>query len=272
MKLFLAQMKPYLGNVNKNLILMETYIKKAVNQECSIIVFPELSLSGYLLEDLVSDVAITEIPKLLLEWSKEISIIFGAVELGKDYQLYNSSFYLEDGKLIHTHRKIYLPTYGMFDEGRYFKAGNEIKAFDTKYGRFGILICEDMWHSTSSYILAQDGATHIFVSSSSPARGFGEEFSIKKEWDSLNFSAAVSNGVFVTFVNRTGVEDGVSFWGGSKVFGPAGEKLNTAVLFKEEGIEVKLDKESLKRARITSPAKDEKISLVFKELSRIWRG
>lgn len=273
MKIYLAQMKPILGDINKNLEQMILHIKKGIEEEAQLVIFPELSLTGYLLEELVADVAIEKVPKELLELSKKVSIIFGAVESGADRYLYNSAFYIEDGELVHTHRKVYLPTYGMFDEGRYFKSGDKIRAFDTKFGRIGILICEDAWHQTSPFILAQDGATRVFILVNSPARAFKTEFGIEKEWDSICHSAAITNNIFVTMVNRVGVEDGVSFWGGSKIFAPTGDILGKCELFEEGSFLGELKETELRRARISSPvSKTENIPLVLKELSRIWEN
>ncbi len=273
MKLCLAQMKPYLGDVEKNLLKMVELIKESIEKKIDIIVFPELALTGYLLEDLVGHVAIKEVPSELLDLSKDISIIFGAVELGRDGYIYNSAYYLESGEMLFKYRKVYLPTYGMFDEGRYFKEGNEIKAFDTKHGRFGILICEDMWHPTSSFILAQDEVQHIFVLVSSPGRGLNNELEIKREWDSLIHSAAISNTIFMTMVNRVGIEDGISYWGGSQVVAPTGEKLAMASLFQEQSLIVEVKENLLVRTRLMSPiAKNEKLPLILKELKRIWGG
>ncbi|MGL5123008.1 MAG: nitrilase-related carbon-nitrogen hydrolase [Fusobacteriaceae bacterium] len=273
MKLCLAQMKPYLGNIEKNLLKMIELTKESIEKKMDIIVFPELALTGYLLEDLVGHVAIREVPKELLNLSEKISIMFGAVELGKDGYIYNSAYYLENGKMLFKHRKVYLPTYGMFDEGRYFKEGNEIKAFDTKYGRFGLLICEDMWHPTSSFILAQDSAQYIFVLVNSPGRGLDKELEIKKEWESLIHGAAISNSVFVTMVNRVGIEDGICYWGGSQVVTPIGEKIVIASLFKEECLNLEIKEDTLIRSRLASPiAKNEKLPLILKELKRIWCG
>ncbi len=271
MKVCLAQMKPCLGDIDKNLEIMMRSIEKAVEEKAELIVFPELSLTGYMLEDLVSDVAIKKIPEILLQCSKKISIIFGAVELGEDNYIYNSAFYLEDGKLVHTHRKVYLPTYGMFDEGRYFKAGNNIRSFNTKFGKIGMLICEDAWHQTSSFILAQDGATRVFILTNSPLRGLKAEMTIKAEWEAISLSAAVTNGIFVAMVNRVGIEDGVSFWGGSKIFAPTGEVLAQGEIFDNVEIFADLSEGYIRRARVSSPvAKGENLPLVLKELERIW--
>ncbi|MGL4403602.1 MAG: nitrilase-related carbon-nitrogen hydrolase [Fusobacteriaceae bacterium] len=273
MKIELAQYKPILGDVRKNLENIVEICRESIKIGNDIIVFPELALSGYLLEDLAFSTGMKEIPVELLELSKEISIVVGGVERSSDRYIYNSAYYLEDGKLLHTHRKVYLPTYGMFDEARYFKAGNSIRAFDTKFGKIGMLICEDMWHPTSTFILAQDGAEHVIVLTNSPARGLGDVMSIEEEWDSLLRSAAISNTIFITMVNRTGVEDGVSFWGGSRIYAPNGDRLLSMENFREYKENIKLDYNLIDRTRFSGGvAKNENIPLILKELNRVWKG
>ena len=244
MKLAVAQINPTLGNVEKNKIKMITYIESAIEKGVELVVFPELSLTGYLLEELTFDVA--GIPVEFYELSKKISILFGGIEESRDYYYYNSAFYLEDGKLQHTHRKIYLPTYGLFDEGRYLKSGNEVKAFDTKFGRFGILICEDAWHLSNPYLLSMDGADYVM-----------------KTYSKLLTS-------FYIFAHRVGYEDGVNFFGGSRVYSPNGDILGEAKVFEEDMIVVDLDKRNLRRARINNPVmRDEKPELVVRSLEKI---
>lgn len=271
MRVFLAQTKPTLGNVEKNLNQMTTIIKDQIGKS-DIVVFPELSLTGYLLEEMVFDVAIESVPKELLELSKKISIIFGAVELGKDMFHYNSAFYLEDGEIKHIHRKVYPPTYGLFDERRYFKAGERIEAFNTKFGRVGILICEDAFHQSSTYVLGQDGAEVVFMIANSPARLSSKGLGIKDGWDAICSSAALTNNYYIVRVNRVGIEDGVNFWGGSAVFSPSGEKLIELQEFEESWGKVELNRKNIIKERFSSSSiKDENVDLVLKELKRIKR-
>ena len=174
----LAQIKPKLGCVADNLTTIEEQIVKAREAGADLIVFPELALSGYFLKDLVPEAARRiDSPEIrrLIELSRSISIAIGFVEETDDYHFFNSALYLEDGAIRHLHRKVYLPTYGLFDEQRYLARGESFRAFDTKFGRFGMLICEDMWHLSASYILAMDGATTLICLSSSPARGIEGE-------------------------------------------------------------------------------------------------
>ena len=170
MRVHIEQMKPVLGDREKNLLKMLEAIDKGIANGEDLIVFPELCLNGYVLEDLVFETAIKDVPEILLEKSREISIIFGAVEMGEGDYPYNTLFYLEDGKVVYKHRKVYLANYGMFFEGRYFISGDKVRAFDTKFGRVAMVQGEDMMHQSVQFILAQDNAKYIFVSAAAPAR------------------------------------------------------------------------------------------------------
>jgi len=275
-KVALAQTKPYLGAVNKNKEMMVDNIKKAIENKTDLIVFPELALTGYNLKDMVPVVALwndeNEEMKELLELSKEISIIFGAVEEDKRHNFYNVAYYLEDGEIKKVHRKVYLPTYGMFDEKRYFAKGDKFRAFDTKFGRIGMLICEDAWHSSSSYILSRDGADYVFVLASSPARGIdeNEKLGSMRTWENMNRLYADLFNSYYIFVNRVGYEDGVNFWGGSEVIDPFGKVEGKAEYFEEKLLFVELERQKVRRARIYTPVlKDEDINLTIRELQRI---
>ena len=270
MNVFLAQMKPILGDTEKNLKKIVEIVEEQIGKGTEIVVFPELSLTGYLLEEMVYDVAIDKVPEILLELSKKNSIIFGAVELGEDLYHYNTAFYLEDGEIKHRHRKIYLPTYGLFDEGRYFKEGDSVRAFDTKFGRVGMLICEDIFHQSNPYILGQDGAHTIFIIANSPTRLTDKGLEIESVWESICRTTAISNGCFTVVVNRVGVEDGVNFWGGSFAISPSGDVLKKLKQFEEDGQEVSIDKKEIVKVRFASGScKNEKIDLVLNELRRI---
>jgi predicted amidohydrolase len=270
MKILIAQMSSYLGNVEKNLKKMVEIIESAIEAEKELVIFPELSLTGYLLEELVYEVAIEKVPNELLELSKKISIIFGAVEYGEDFYTYNTAYYLENGEVKHKHRKIYLPTYGMFAEGRYFKKGNKIQAFETKFGKIGMLICEDAWHQPSHYILAQDGAKYIFVLTCSPTRVSGEKVTISDGWNAILQSSALCNSIYTVMANRVGVEDGVTYWGGSVAFGPDGSKIKSGKYFEEQLLKVNLPMATIRRTRALSPnTKDENNELVLREIKRI---
>lgn len=273
MDIRIEQMKPVLGNTEQNLLKMLESIEKGIEAGDDIIVFPELALNGYMLEDTVFETAMKKVPDVLLEKSKEISIIFGMAEMGEDEYPYNTAYYLEDGKVVHKHRKVYLPDYGMFFEGRYFGTGEKIRAFDTKFGRMGMLICEDAWHQSAHYILSQDGAKYIFSIANAPARLGVNKSSVSATWKTLLKSSSISNGVFNIMTNRAGVEDGVTFFGNSMVIDPCGEVVKEADYFKEDTLCCCIDSSSIRRARISAPVfKSEKIDLTIRELKRIQKN
>lgn len=273
MKICIEQMKPVLGDTEKNLLKMVEGIDRAIEVGNDIIVFPELSLNGYMLEELVFDTAIKEVPQILLEKSKKISIIFGAAEIGAEEYPYNTAFYLEDGKVVHKHRKVYLPTYGMFQEGRYFMEGDKIRAFDTKFGRIGMLVCEDAWHQSAHYILAQDGAKHIFIISNASAKIGINKYDVSSGWRNILKNSSMLNGVYTVMANRVGVEDGVTFFGNSTVMDPSGEVVKEAEFFKEQSLCCCTSESRIRAARIGAPMfKTEKLDMTIRELKRIQKN
>jgi predicted amidohydrolase len=215
----------------------------------------------------------TDSPEIqrLIELSRGISIAIGFVEESDDYHFYNSALYLEEGNIRHLHRKVYLPTYGLFDEQRYLAHGESFRAFDTKFGRFGMLICEDMWHLSASYILAMDGATTLICLSSSPARGIEcDTPGSAAAWQKLVSTTAMFLNCRVLYSNRVGFEDGVNFWGGSEYVAPSGESIVRAALLEEDVITAQVTEGALRRERIISPLmRDENLFVTMQELQRI---
>lgn len=273
----LAQTKPKLGVVKENIETVTQHVEKACREGASLIVFPELALTGYFLKDLVPEVALSlsspEFEKLK-KLSLKIAIAIGFVEVSPDYRFFNSAVYLEGGEIKHVHRKVYLPTYGLFDEQRYLAQGNSFRAFDTRFGRLGFLLCEDMWHLPSSYILAMDGASTILCLASSPGRGLTSEENLSSAdaWQKLLFTTAMFLNVRVVFCNRTGFEDGVNFWGGSEIVDPCGTSIARGKTLEEDFVIAPLDEGALRRARIYSPLmRDENLFITMKELHRVER-
>jgi predicted amidohydrolase len=272
----LAQIKPKLGCVADNLSLIEERVQRAIDDEKELIVFPELALTGYFLKDLVPEVARRlDSPEIrrLVELSRKISIAVGFVEVTDDYRFFNSALYLEHGAIRHLHRKVYLPTYGLFDEQRYLARGERFRAFDTRFGRMGMLVCEDMWHLSASYILALDGATTLICLSSSPGRGTeGDSLGSASAWQQLTSTTAMFLNCRVLYCNRVGFEDGVNFWGGSEYVAPSGESLARGRLLEEDSVAATIDEGALRRERIFSPMlRDENLFVTMQELRRIER-
>lgn len=276
LSLALAQINTKLGDVDANLEKHLALAHEARQQGADLLVFPELSLTGYVLQDIAATVAHRPSPddplfKRLLATSNSLDLVVGFVEEDERYRYYISAAYLSKGKISHIHRKVYLPTYGIFDEKRYFAAGDSFRAFDTKFGRAGILICEDFWHASSPYTLWMDGADLMLFTSASPGRGVTEEILGSAQWvETVNRTYA---GLFTTFIahtNRVGFEDGLNFWGGATVYDPDG-KLVVKAPYNQEGITVaELDLNQLRRTRIRLPMlRDERSEVVLKELQRI---
>lgn len=273
----LAQIKPKLGCVGDNLALIEQSIAQATRGGADLVLFPELALTGYFLKDLVPDVALSldspEINRLKV-LSRHVSIAIGLVEVSPDYRFFNTALYLEGGSIRHAHRKVYLPTYGLFDEQRYFARGERFRAFDTKFGRFGLLVCEDMWHLSSSYVLAMDGATTLVCLSSSPGRGVvgAEGLATAASWRNLTATTAMFLNCNVLYCNRVGYEDGINFWGGSEAVGPSGDVVARGAMFQDDMVSALMKEASLRRERIFAPMmRDENLSITLNELKRIER-
>jgi predicted amidohydrolase len=174
--------------------------------------------------------------------------------------------------VLHVHHKVYLPTYGMFDEGRFFAWGDSIRAFDTRFGRVGLLICEDFWHVSPPYLLWLDGADLFFFTSASPGRGLSSapQLSSSRWVEQVNEAYANFFTAFVAHTNRVGYEDGLNFWGGATVFNPDGELIAHGPYHEEALTIAELDLNQLHRTRARLPLlRDERTALTLNELQRI---
>ncbi|HUF40281.1 MAG TPA: nitrilase-related carbon-nitrogen hydrolase [Anaerolineales bacterium] len=273
----LAQINTVLGDVEANL---ETHLRLAAearDQGADLVVFPELSLTGYALQDLAQQVARRPSPadpvfKSLLEASRGIDLVVGFVDEDDRHRFFIAAAYLAGGEIRHIHHKVYLPTYGLFDEGRFFAWGDRVQAFDTRFGRAGILICEDFWHASPPYLLWLDGADLMIFTSASPGRGLNTEPRLESaRWvEHINRAYASLFTTFVVHSNRVGFEDGLHFWGGATIFDPNGE-LVVQGPYQEEALSIaEIDLGQLHRTRSRLPLlRDERTALVQRELSRI---
>jgi predicted amidohydrolase len=277
MRLALAQIATKLGDVQANLERHLACIRRARKAGAHLIVFPELSLTGYALQDLASAVACrpTEddpVFRSLLRASLVIDIAAGFVEEDVRSRFFISSAYLSRGEVVHVHRKVYLPTYGMFDEMRFFALGDRVQAFDTNFGRMGMLICEDFWHASPPYLLWLDGADLFLFMSSSPGRGLGKwpELETARWVERVNRGYANLFTAFVAHTNKVGFEDGLNFWGGAMVFDPNGRQIAKGPYHEEALTLADLDLNQLHRTRARLPLlRDERTALVQRELQRI---
>jgi predicted amidohydrolase len=275
--LALAQINTRLGDVEANL---EKHLALAAEAQASgadLLIFPELSLTGYVLQDITSTVARRPdkdepVFRSLLEASHNLDMVVGFVDEDRRHRFYISSAYLSRGEVVHVHHKVYLPTYGLFDEGRFFAWGDRVQAFDTRFGRAGILICEDFWHASPPYLLWLDGADLFLFTSASPGRGLTSEPQLESaRWvEHINGAYASLFTSFIVHVNRVGYEDGLNFWGGSTVFDPDGELLARGPAYQEGLTLAEIDTNQLHRTRTRLPLlRDERTALVMREMQRI---
>ncbi|MFQ5848997.1 MAG: nitrilase-related carbon-nitrogen hydrolase [Candidatus Binatia bacterium] len=272
----IAQINPKLGDLEANLALYEEKIREAGDGGAELLLFPELTLTGYFLRDMVPNVALKlssrEIQHLR-GLSQEVAFVAGMVEESSDYRFYNAAVYFEAGEIRHVHRKVYLPTYGMFDEQRYFARGDRIRAFDSKFGRMATLVCEDLWHPSTVYLAALDGALAILCPSASPLRGITEgqpQDDNARYWEMINRTYAETFNLFLIYGNRVGFEDGVGFWGGSEILDPFGQRVSKARYYDEDLIIGEVALESVRRKRSMAPIlRDEDMDLTINELMRI---
>jgi len=273
----LAQVAPHLGEVVANLEMVAERVRAAAAEGADLVVFPELALTGYLLSDLVPEVAMPATDPRLAALSREAPgalVAIGFVEETAEHRYANSAALLRDGELVGLHRKVYLPTYGMFDEGRFTRPGDRIRTTQVgePLGRVGLSICEDFWHPSLPLLQAQDGAALLVNLAAGPARAPGSAAGLAAiaGWHKMQETYALLGTVAVAFCNRVGNEEGLTFWGGSRLIGPGGGVLAEAPLYEEALVVGSLDTDDLRMQRYQLPIlADERLELIRRELDRI---
>lgn len=239
MKVTLIQNAPRLNRSNLSKVLE---IISASALSCDVIVFSELALNGYMLQDKVFEDAwsLDEL-EVLAEASLQCDIVIGAA-IKSNSETYNSALYFSKGTLVHQHNKVHLPNYGMFEEARYFFRGDTISSFQTQYGKAAMLVCEDVWRAQTLSELSLQKPDIIYVIAASPARDFLDEgMLIEQQWNALLTSTALLASSHVVFVNRVGFEDGLGFWGGSRYIAPNGEMKFKLEYFEEQALQIKIN-------------------------------
>jgi predicted amidohydrolase len=276
----IAQISVKLGDLEANLGKHLEYVERAKEAGVSLLIFPELSLTGYYLQDITNQIGMSVSsppPPLqkLIDASRrnEMDICVGFVEEDDRYVHYIAQAYIGQGEIKHVHRKVYLPTYGMFDDMRYVGMGRRVRAFDTRFGRMGILICEDFWHLSLPYLLWLDGADTLLMVAAGPGRGVkpGDDY-LDTTFDVITTHRIYAE-LFTTFIyhcNRVGYEDGVAFGGYSTIIAPDGDFLARGEHFEEGLVTATVNPESVRFKRRSLPLlRDERPELVLRELQRI---
>ncbi len=279
LRIALAQLAPRLGELEANLERHRATLRAARADGAGLVVFPELGLTGYLLQDLAAEVAMRLDDPRLADLASETadggSAIVSFVEESGDHRLFIAAALLEDGEIRHVHRKVFLPTYGQFDERRFFAAGDTVRATPSRLGvGVGIAVCEDFWHLGTPLLLALDGAQVLVNVSSSPGRDLAARNEVglgtATSWRTLMRTYAQLTTSFVVFVNRVGVDESMTFWGGSEVISPSGEPIFSAPFFDDDMYLVDVNLDDIRRERIALPLlRDERLELQVRELGRV---
>lgn len=280
-KVSVAQINPALGDYDKNIKKHLQFIDKAIKRKADMVVFPELSLTGYSVKDLNFDLALNpykdSILKPLRDKSKQITIVCGGIEEDENFGIYNSAFYIEGGKVKFTHKKVYPPDYGLFEEMRYFSRGKEADVHDTKFGKLGLLVCEDLWHMSLPLLQALKGAKLIIGIAVSPTRlALNSKSKVLKNYEinsEQHKAYARLLSLYMVFCNRVGYEDGINFWGGSEVVDPFGNVDKAAKFFDEDLIVSEINMNSVKRARhMARHFLDEDVNFLKNEVKILQEG
>lgn len=270
MRVALAQTDCRLGDVAGNLVTTERLIKEAAADGADLVVFPELSLTGYALGQLADDISLWPDDERLAGLSRHgPDVVIGLLEDGR-IRRHNSALYFSGGELVHNHRKLYLPNYLIWEERKHASPGQHMRAFDTRFARMATLICNDAWQPMLPWLAAQDGAEILVVPTNSAAKLTGGSFDPAEYWhDLLTFTARMQQ-CWVIFVNRVGDEAGVRFWGGSRVVDPWGSVVATAPTWEEALIMLDIDHTAVRRRRREIPLlADARLGLLRRELERL---
>jgi predicted amidohydrolase len=276
-RIALAQVAPRLGDLDANLGIASDAVRRAAGEGARLVVLPELALTGYLLQDLVPEVAIqADDPRLLAIASDApgMLVAVGFVEETDDHRYCNSAALVRDGALIGLHRKVYLPTYGLFDEGRFTRAGDRVRTHEVgpPVGRIGLSVCEDFWHASLPMLQALDGADLLVNVAAGPSRAPGSSAGLAaiEGWHKMQDTYALLGTVALAFCNRVGNEEGLTFWGGSRILAADGSTVVQAPLWEEALVVGALETDDLRMQRYGMPLlADERLELVRRELDRI---
>jgi predicted amidohydrolase len=264
----LAQVDPALGDIPENIRRSRRVVERARSEGADVVVLPELMLTGYSLGRVSDDVSLSvDDPELaeLAEATDGLACVVGFAEAGRVHT-YNSAAYLERGEIRHVHRKLYLPTYDIWEERKHFTPGDAMRSFETDIGRVAVLICSDAWQPALAVLAVQDGARVLIVPANSTAR----RPAIEDEWHDVNRFYARMLETYVVFVNRVGAEGDLSFWGGSHVYDPWGELVVQAPNDEEALVTVELDLANVRRRRREMPlVKEARLALLSRELDRL---
>ena len=274
MRIVLAQVDPVLGDVDENVRHARGILAEQAAAGADVVVFPELFLSGYSIGSVPHEVGVevgdTRIASLAEAAGDTTAALIGFTERDTDGRRYNSAAFLQDGTVVHTHRKVRLASYDIWEEGSHFTSGSSVAAFDSSVGRVASLICYDLWDPGLVLVAVHDGARIVLVPSNSIDRAFSDQASNQDQWRIMTRCFASLLQCYVVFVNRVGAEGDLVFWGGSHVVDPHGRLVAEGPNDEEAMVVVDVDLDEVDRRRRETPlVQDAHLDLVIHELERI---
>lgn len=275
MRITLAQVDVTLGDIDANVERASQIITQACQEGSELIVFPELHLSGYSVGEVDSDLALRPYDERL-EWlakqAGNAGLVLAFPEAGPGgMHTYNSAAYFRAGRLVHVHRKLYLPNYLTFEERKHFTPGQTMRAFDASdTDRMAIMVCNDAWQAQLAFLATQDGAQILLMPVTSAQSAFPERYDSQGYWRGITRFYGRMCQLFVVFVNRVGAEGTLRFWGGSHVVDPWGNIVADAPENEEHTLTVDIDLGDVRRRRRDIPlVREARLGLVHREVSRL---
>jgi predicted amidohydrolase len=274
MRITLAQVGCRLGDVDENLERAAGIIEQGGRESSDLVVFPELFLTGYALGQVDKDVSMSaDDPRLtqLSAVAPETDVLMGFYEDGLGVHNYNAASYFDSEQLVHTHRKLYLPTYDIFEERKHFSPGQTMRAFDTRQGRVATLICNDAWQPHLVFLAVQDGARVLLVPTNSSQSRFPEQYDSRTYWRDITVFYARMFQCYVVFCNRVGDEGEVlRFWGGSHIVDPWGKIVCALPDDSESVITTEIDLAMVRKRRREVPlVREARLGLLAREANRL---
>lgn len=275
MRITLAQVDAHLGDIDANVELAAEVIGEATKASSDLIAFPELHLSGYSIGTVDADLSMRpDDPRIekLARHAGSAGLLVGFVESGpQGPHTYNSTAVYQGGRLVHVHRKLYLPTYAPFEERNHFTPGPTLRAFSLKPDtRMAVLVCNDAWQPQLAFLATQDGARVLLVPAASAQNRFPEHYDSHEYWHDITHFYGRMFQVFVVFVNRVGHEGALRFWGGSHVIDPWGNVVAEASEGEQQSLTVAVDLAEVRRRRRQVPlVKEARLGLIQREISRL---
>jgi predicted amidohydrolase len=275
-RITLAQLDSHMGDIDANVGRAEQAITEAARESPDLIVFPELFLSGYSVGEVDHDLALSsedEPMKKLAALARPAGLVMGFMEAARTgLHSYNSAAYYEDGRLVHVHRKLYLPNYKSFEERKHFAPGQTMRAFPVAGGQtqMAMLVCNDAWQPQLAFLATQDGARALIVPTASGQSAFPDRYDSYGYWRGITRFYGRMFQLYVIFTNRVGTEGKLRFWGGSHVVDPWGNVVGESPEDTEHLLTVDIDIADVQRRRREIPlVKEARLGLLRREIDRL---